>query len=54
MQLRATSRYTSSNVTGSVPVVSGVTIGSTSASLQNGSAAAQKWTQKTGSTGQPQ
>lgn len=42
------------NVTGSVPVVSGVTIGSTSASLQNGSAAAQKWTQKTGSTGQPQ
>ena len=42
------------NVTGSVPVVSGVTIGSTSASLQNGSAAAQKWTQNTGSTGQPQ
>lgn len=42
------------NVTGSVPVVSDVAIGSTSASLQNGSAAAQKWTQKTGSTGQPQ
>ena len=43
-----------SNVTGSVPVVSGVTIGSTSASLTNGSAAAQKWTQKSGSTGAPQ
>ena len=42
------------NVTGSVPVVSIVTIGSAPASLQNGSAAAQKWTQKTGSTGQPQ
>lgn len=42
------------SVTGAVPVVSEVTIGSTSASLQNGSAAAQKWTQKTGSTGQPQ
>ena len=39
--------------TGAVSFVSGVTIGSTSASLQNGSAAAQKWTQKTGSTGQP-
>lgn len=42
------------NVTGAVPVVSEVTIGSTSASLQNGSAAAQKWTQASGSTGQPQ
>lgn len=42
------------NVTGSVPVVSGVSVGSTSASLQNGTAAAQKWTQKTGTTGQPQ
>lgn len=42
------------NVTGAVPVVSEVTVGSASASLQNGSAAAQTWTQKTGSTGQPQ
>lgn len=42
------------SVTGAVPVVSEVTIGSTSASLQNGSAAAQKWTQASGSTGQPQ
>lgn len=33
-----------SNVDGSVPVVSGVTIGSTAASLANGQAAAQKWT----------
>lgn len=43
-----------SNVTGSVPVVSGVTVGSTSASLANGVAAAQKWTQASGSTGTPQ
>lgn len=43
-----------SSVTGAVPVVSEVTIGSASASLQNGSAAAQKWTQASGSTGQPQ
>lgn len=42
-----------SEVTGSVPVVSAVTIGSTSASLANGSAAAQKWTQASGSTGAP-
>ena len=40
-----------SNVTGSVPVVSAVEIGSVSASLQNGIAAAQKWTQGTGTTG---
>lgn len=39
--------------TGLVPVVSQVTIGSTSASLTNGSAAAQKWTQSSGSTGAP-
>lgn len=44
----------SSNVSGSVPVVSDVTIGSTSASLTNGSAAAQKWTQSSGTTGTPQ
>lgn len=44
----------SSNVAGSVPVVSAVDIGSTSASLTNGKAAAQTWTQKTGSTGTPQ
>lgn len=43
-----------SNVTGAVPVVSAVDIGSASASLQNGSAAAQKWTQSTGTTGTPQ
>lgn len=43
----------SSNVTGSVPVVSEVTIGSASANLTNGSAAAQKWTQTSGSTGAP-
>ena len=42
------------NVTGAVPVVSEVTIGSATASLQNGSAAAQKWTQASGSTGQPE
>lgn len=41
------------NVAGAVPVVSAVEIGSASASLQNGSAAAQKWTQKSGSTGAP-
>lgn len=44
----------SSNVDGSVPVVSAVSIGSTSASLTNGSAAAQKWTQASGSTTAPQ
>lgn len=43
-----------STSTGAVPVVSAVTIGSTSASLTNGSAAAQKWTQSSGSTGTPQ
>lgn len=42
------------NVTGSVPVVSTVDIGTASASLQNGSAAAQKWTQASGTTGTPQ
>lgn len=42
-----------SSVTGAVPVVSAVTIGSSVASLQNGSAAAQKWTQSSGSTGAP-
>lgn len=39
--------------TGAVPVVSGVTIGSASVNLQNGSAAAQKWTQTSGSTTAP-
>ena len=43
-----------SNVTGSVPVISAVDIGSTSASLANGTAAAQTWTQKSGVTGTPQ
>lgn len=43
-----------SSGTGSVPVVSGVTVGSKSASLTNGSAAAQKWTQASGVTGAPQ
>ena len=43
-----------SNVTGAVPVVSAVEIGSASASLTNGVAAAQKWTQSSGSTGAPQ
>lgn len=43
-----------STSTGAVPVVSGVTIGSASVNLQNGSAAAQKWTQSSGSTGAPQ
>ena len=38
------------NVTGSVPVVAAVDVGSGSASIQNGVAAAQKWTQSTGST----
>ena len=39
--------------TGAVENVSSVTVGTTSASLQNGSAAAQKWTQASGVTGQP-
>ena len=39
--------------TGAVPVVSAVTIGSTAANLANGTAAAQKWTQASGSTGAP-
>lgn len=43
-----------SSVTGSVPVVSGVEIGSTVVDLQNGSAAAQVWTQSSGTTGIPQ
>jgi len=43
----------SSSVTGSVPVVSAVEIGSASASLTNGSAAAQKWTQASGTTSTP-
>lgn len=43
-----------SNVTGSVPVISAVDIGTTAASLTNGSAAAQKWTQSSGATGIPQ
>ena len=38
------------NVAGSVPVVAAVDIGTTSASIINGVAAAQKWTQSTGST----
>lgn len=42
------------NSTGAVPVISGVSIGSASVNLQNGSAAAQKWTQSSGSTGAPQ
>lgn len=43
-----------SNVTGAVPVVSSVEIGTAPASLANGIAAAQKWTQSSGSTGTPQ
>lgn len=43
-----------SNVTGAVPVVSAVDIGTASANIQNGSAAAQKWTQSSGTTGIPQ
>lgn len=43
-----------SDVSGSVPVVSSVNVGTASASLQNGSAAAQKWTQSTGVAGTPQ
>lgn len=42
------------NVDGAVPVVSAIEIGSTTTKLENGSAAAQKWTQSTGSTGEPQ
>lgn len=42
------------SVAGSVPVVSSVEIGSAAASLQNGVAAAQTWTQSTGTTGIPQ
>lgn len=43
-----------SNISGAVPVVSAVDIGTASASLTNGVAAAQKWTQSTGTTGTPQ
>ena len=43
-----------SNVTGAVPVVSAVDIGTASASLTNGVASAQKWTQSSGATGTPQ
>lgn len=43
-----------SNVTGAVPVVSSVEVGTAAASLNNGVAAAQKWTQGTGVTGVPQ
>ena len=43
-----------SSVAGSVPVVSAVEIGTASASLTNGIAAAQKWTQTSGTTGTPQ
>ena len=39
------------NVTGAVPVISAIEIGSESTNLQNGIAAAQKWTQATGATG---
>lgn len=40
------------SVTGSVPVVSGVTLGSVAAAV-SGTAAAQKWTQSSGSTSAP-
>lgn len=40
--------------TGAVSVVSSVTIGSAAVDLVNGTAAAQTWTQSTGSTGVPQ
>lgn len=40
------------NITGSVPVVSGVTLGSATAAV-SGTAAAQKWTQDSGSTSAP-
>ena len=40
--------------TDGISLVESVTVGSTTASITNGSAAAQKWTQKTGSTGTPQ
>lgn len=42
------------NATTGITYVDSVTIGTKSASLTNGSAAAQKWTQSTGSTGVPQ
>lgn len=41
------------NAAGAVPVVSDVSIGSVNAELQNGSAAAQVWTQTDGATGAP-
>lgn len=46
--------HNNSNVNGAVPVVSTIEIGSATAKIENGSAAAQKWTQSTGSTGVPQ
>lgn len=42
-----------STSTGAVTYVESVTTGTTSANLQNGTAAAQKWTQGSGVTGQP-
>lgn len=42
-----------STSTGAVTYVEDVTTGTTSANLQNGKAAAQKWTQASGVTGQP-
>lgn len=42
------------NATTGVTYVDSVTVGTKSASLTNGSAAAQKWTQASGTTGQPQ
>ena len=42
------------NVAGAVPVVSAVEIGTAAANLQDGIAAAQTWTQSSGSTGVPQ
>ena len=46
-------RFDNNEFDGSQAVVSGVTVGSTSASLVGGTAAAQTWTQKSGTTGTP-
>ena len=45
---------TDTDMTGAIPYISTLTVGSTDASLKDGSAAAQVWTQSDGSTGAPQ
>lgn len=50
---RITMAFSASETDGSQAVVSDVSIGSTNSALVNGTAAAQTWTQKSGTTGTP-